>query len=284
MPSKKTTTKTAPRSKVVKAPKAPATTELLVEIGTEELPYQFVAPAMRALQQGAETLLKDLRLTYGAVRTMGTPRRLVLLVEGLATQQASAVKEAMGPSKSVAFDQNGQPTRAAVGFAAGQGIPVEDLQVRQTPKGEYLFAVKQEKGQAVAAVLTQALPQLLAKLSFPKAMQWNQTGVRFARPMRWQSPADSVRDDQGRQFQSGTSGAGRQGVRSEGFCRQVHRALFEGDRTPQRHRGSGSAASHDPRPIGLAGQVCARASAPGRRIAGTGYIYGGMSADDSGFL
>ena len=80
MPSKKTTTKTAPRSKVVKAPKAPATTELLVEIGTEELPYQFVAPAMRALQQGAETLLKDLRLTYGAVRTMGTPRRLVLLV------------------------------------------------------------------------------------------------------------------------------------------------------------------------------------------------------------
>ncbi|MCI1280941.1 MAG: glycine--tRNA ligase subunit beta [Nitrospira sp.] len=178
-------TKTASRSKVAKAPKAPATTELLLEIGTEELPYQFVAPAMRALQQSVETLLKDLRLTYGMVRTMGTPRRLVLLIEGLARQQASAVKEAMGPSKSVAFDQNGQPTRAAVGFAAGQGIPVEDLQVRQTPKGEYLFAVKQEKGQPVAAVLLQALPQLLGKLSFPKAMHWNQTGVRFARPVRW---------------------------------------------------------------------------------------------------
>jgi len=185
MPTKKTMTKTASRSKVAKAPKAPATTELLLEIGTEELPYQFVAPAMRALQQSAETLLKDLRLTYGTVRTMGTPRRLVLLIEGLSRQQASAVKEAMGPSKSVAFDQNGQPTRAAVGFAAGQGIPVEDLQVRQTPKGEYLFAVKQEKGQPVAAVLLQALPQLLGKLSFPKAMHWNQTGVRFARPVRW---------------------------------------------------------------------------------------------------
>jgi glycyl-tRNA synthetase beta chain len=185
MPTKKTMTKTASRSKVAKAPKAPATTELLLEIGTEELPYQFVAPAMRALQQSAETLLKDLRLTYGNVRTLGTPRRLVLLIEGLARQQASAVKEAMGPSKSVAFDQNGQPTRAAVGFAAGQGIPVEDLQVRQTPKGEYLFAVKQEKGQPVAAVLLQALPQLLGKLSFPKAMHWNQTGVRFARPVRW---------------------------------------------------------------------------------------------------
>ena len=91
----------------------------------------------------------------------------------------------MGPSKAVAFDQAGQPTKAAIGFATGQGIAVDQLQVRQTPKGEYLFAVKQEKGQAVATVLTQTLPQLLAKLSFPKAMHWNQTGVRFARPVRW---------------------------------------------------------------------------------------------------
>ncbi len=188
MPTKKPKTKTAsPAKKPASASRAkiPVTTELLLEIGTEELPYQFVAPALRALQQGAETLLKDSRLTYGTVRTMGTPRRLVLLVEGLAAQQASAVKEAMGPSKAVAFDQSGQPTRAAIGFAAGQGVPVESLQVRQTTKGEYLFAVKQEKGQAVAAVLTQTLPQLLGKLSFPKAMQWNQTGVRFARPVRW---------------------------------------------------------------------------------------------------
>ena len=188
MPSKKPKTKTVSRAKKpasASRAKTPSTTELLLEIGTEELPYQFVAPALRALQQGAETLLKDSRLTYGTVRTMGTPRRLVLLVEGLARQQASAVKEAMGPSKAVAFDQSGQPTRAAIGFAAGQGVPVESLQVRQTPKGDYLFAVKPEKGQAVAAVLTQALPQLLAKLSFPKAMHWNQTGVRFARPVRW---------------------------------------------------------------------------------------------------
>ena len=188
MPTKKSKTKTVSRAKKaapVSRPKTPATTELLLEIGTEELPYQFVAPALRALQQGAEALLKESRLTYGAVRTMGTPRRLVLLVEGLARQQASAVKEAMGPSKAVAFDQSGQPTRAAIGFAAGQGVPVETLEVRQTPKGDYLFAVKQEKGQAVHAVLTQVLPQLLAKLSFPKAMHWNQTGVRFARPVRW---------------------------------------------------------------------------------------------------
>ncbi len=179
MPSKNPAIKKPGRSKI------PATTEMLLEIGTEELPYQFVGPTLRTLQQAAETMLKDLRLTYGAVRTMGTPRRLVLLIKGLARQQASAVKEAMGPSKAVAFDQSGQPTRAAIGFAAGQGIPFDQLQVRQTPKGEYLFAVKQETGQPVTTVLLQALPQLLAKLSFPKAMHWNQTGLRFARPVRW---------------------------------------------------------------------------------------------------
>ena len=166
-------------------PTVPATTELLLEIGTEELPYQFVAPALRALQQAAETMFKDLRLAHGAIRSMGTPRRLVLLVDQVARQQTAAVKETMGPSKAVAFDQTGQPTRAAIGFAAGQGVPVDQLQTRQTSKGEYLFAVKQEMGQPVASVLCQSLPQLLAKLSFPKAMHWNETGLRFARPVRW---------------------------------------------------------------------------------------------------
>ncbi len=91
----------------------------------------------------------------------------------------------MGPSKAVAFDQAGQPTRAATGFAAGQGVAVQELQIRQTPKGEYLFAVKQEEGRTANVVLEGLLPQVIAKLSFPKAMKWNNTGVRFARPVRW---------------------------------------------------------------------------------------------------
>lgn len=164
---------------------APATAELLLEIGVEELPYQFISPALTRLKESAEQLLAEQRLTFQAVRTLGTPRRLTLVVEGLVTQQASVMKEAMGPSKAVAFDQAGQPTRAAVGFAAGQGVAVEDLQVRQTPKGEYLFAVKREDGRPSKAVLTELLPQLVAKLSFPKAMKWNEAGVRFARPVRW---------------------------------------------------------------------------------------------------
>jgi glycyl-tRNA synthetase beta chain len=95
---------------------------------------------------------------------------LTLVVTGLATQQTSIVKETMGPSKSVAFDSTGQPTRAAMGFAAGQGVSVPELQIRQTPKGEYLFAVKQEQGRPADVVLKELLPQLISKLSFPKAM------------------------------------------------------------------------------------------------------------------
>ena len=91
----------------------------------------------------------------------------------------------MGPSKSVAFDQAGQPTKAAIGFARGQGVPVESLRVRQTPRGEYLFAVKEDAGRPTKTVLLEILPQIVGELSFPKAMKWNEAGMRFARPVRW---------------------------------------------------------------------------------------------------
>jgi glycyl-tRNA synthetase beta chain len=159
--------------------------ELLLEIGTEELPYEFIGPALDSLKQHVERALLEGRLTSESVRTCGTPRRLVLVVSGLSTHQAAVVKEVMGPSKNVAFDPSGQPTRAAIGFAAGQGVPVDSLQVRQTPKGEYLFAIKQDAGRPTKSVLLDLLPQLIGQLSFPKAMKWNETGVRFARPVRW---------------------------------------------------------------------------------------------------
>lgn len=156
-----------------------------MEIGTEELPYQFIAPALMSLKEQAERLLTEARLSYGLIRTYGTPRRLTLVVDGLAAQQAAVVKEAMGPSKTVAFDPAGQPTKAAIGFAAGQGVPVDQLEVRQTPKGEYLFAVKQDAGRPSQVVLLDIVPRLIETLSFPKAMKWNEAGVRFARPVRW---------------------------------------------------------------------------------------------------
>jgi len=185
MPKTQKSRRPTPPAKKGRRPSPVTAAELLLEIGVEELPYQFIAPTLAVLKDSAEQMLKDQRLAFQSARTLGTPRRLTLVVEGLATQQTSMVKEAMGPSKAVAFDQAGQPTRAATGFAAGQGVAVQELQIRRTPKGEYLFAVKQEQGRPANLVLEELLPQLIAKLSFPKAMKWNNTGVRFARPVRW---------------------------------------------------------------------------------------------------
>ncbi|MBD0315908.1 MAG: glycine--tRNA ligase subunit beta [Nitrospiraceae bacterium] len=170
-----------PKKKNSRVPSA----ELLVEVGTEELPYQFIEPALSTLKEQAERLFMEARLSHGVIRTYGTPRRLTLVVAGLAVYQAPIVKEAMGPSKTVAFDAAGQPTKAAIGFAAGQGVPVDQLEVRQTPKGAYLFAVKQDAGRPTGPVLCDLVPRLIETLSFPKAMKWNEAGVRFARPVRW---------------------------------------------------------------------------------------------------
>lgn len=175
---------TPPASKV-KRPSPVTTAELMIEIGVEELPYKFIAPALSTLEAQANFSFAFHRLSHGSIKTYGTPRRLLLVVESLAIHQEAFTNEAMGPSKSVAFDQSGQPTKAAIGFARGQGVAVESLRMRQTPKGEYLFAVKDDAGRPTKTVLLEILPQIVGELSFPKAMKWNNTGVRFARPVRW---------------------------------------------------------------------------------------------------
>lgn len=176
---------TARSSSGARTAKSSAAAECLLEIGVEELPAQFVAPALHALAESAARLFRQQRLAYGGVRTYGTPRRLVLVVERLATRQTPATIETMGPSKAVAFDSAGQPTKAALGFAASHGVSVSDLQVRATPKGEYLFAVKQEPGRQTAHLLPDLLADLIGGLSFPKSMKWNASELRFARPVRW---------------------------------------------------------------------------------------------------
>ncbi|MBI5776207.1 MAG: glycine--tRNA ligase subunit beta, partial [Nitrospirae bacterium] len=176
--------KHSPRTDTPK-PAAAAGAECLLEIGVEELPYQFVAPALRALAESSERLFKEQRLTHGTIKTVGTPRRLVLVIQHLAARQTPAEKEAMGPSKAVAFDPAGQPTKAALGFVASHGVAVTDLEVRATPKGEYVFAVKREPGRQTSMLLPDLLSELIGGLSFPKSMKWNASGLRFARPIRW---------------------------------------------------------------------------------------------------
>ena len=145
----------------------------------------MIHPAMAQLAELMTGLLENHRLFHDRIQTFGTPRRLAVLVQGLASKQTSTLREALGPSKAVAFDAQGQPTKAAEGFAKSQGVDVGDLETRETPKGVYLCAVKRENGLPAATVLTERLPGLLQRLTFPKTMRWNASGVRYPRPIRW---------------------------------------------------------------------------------------------------
>jgi len=159
--------------------------ELLFEIGVEEIPSAYLPPALEDLKAAASRLLAEQRLAFTAIRTLGTPRRLVLFVDGLAERQADARREVVGPPKAAAFDAEGKPTRAAEGFARAQGVAVEALQVRALERGEYLLAVQEERGARTAEVLAGLLPKLLSALSFPKFMRWGEGTFRFVRPIRW---------------------------------------------------------------------------------------------------
>lgn len=161
------------------------TMDLLVEIGTEELPARFVDAALEQIKESAEKQLGELRLTYERLDVMGTPRRLALLVYGLPSQQDDLIREMKGPSAKVAFDETGAPTKAALGFARGQKVSVDELEVRETDQGAYVFAVAREAGRPTADVLTEWLPQLVTGVHFPKSMRWGDGSLRFGRPVRW---------------------------------------------------------------------------------------------------
>lgn len=159
--------------------------ELLFEIGAEEIPAGFVPKALAAMDEMVRKELAAARLTYSEIRTMGTPRRLTLLVKGLPTIQPDAEITAMGPSKKAAFDAAGKPTKAAEGFAKGQGVAVGDLQIVTTDKGEYLAVTKKETGRPTHELLTELLPRLIGSIPFKKSMRWANLDIRFARPVHW---------------------------------------------------------------------------------------------------
>ncbi len=164
---------------------APDTASFLLEIGSEELPWQMIQPGMTQLAQSLDAMLTELRITHGAVRAFGTPRRLAVVVEAVAKSQTSAHQEVFGPSKAVAFDVQGHLTKAGKGFAKSQGIDAKSLEIRETPKGVYVCAVKHQEGRRTNVVLRETLVPLIQSLSFSKTMHWNASGVRYPRPIRW---------------------------------------------------------------------------------------------------
>jgi glycyl-tRNA synthetase beta chain len=159
--------------------------DLLFEIGAEEIPAGFVPLAVKQLEEDLRKLLAEARLTAGEVKAMGTPRRLVVWARGLGARQADARTEALGPSVAAAFDAEGQPTAAALGFARSQGVEVAALERVETPKGLRLGVTRVEKGRPAAQVLPALLTRLLSGLRFKKAMRSRWDEVTFARPIRW---------------------------------------------------------------------------------------------------
>jgi glycyl-tRNA synthetase beta chain len=159
--------------------------ELLLEIGTEEIPAAFLPKALRDLEEIARRELTNNRIGHGDIRTMGTPRRLFLAVADVAERQEDQLVEKLGPAVRVAFDAQGNPSPAAVGFAKGQGLGVADLERVTTEKGEYLCGRKMIVGDAVENLLPSILTKLVTDLPFRKSMRWSDLDFRFARPIHW---------------------------------------------------------------------------------------------------
>jgi len=160
--------------------------ELLLEIGTEEIPAGYLDGAADELKRLTEAALRENRIDLsGEVLTYYTPRRLTLVCKGLAERQEDYTQEVMGPPKSAAYDKNGNPTKAATGFAAKNGISVEEISFIDTPKGEYLFVKRMIPGRPCTEVLSEVLPKLISQISWPKSMKWGDIGFPFARPIHW---------------------------------------------------------------------------------------------------
>jgi len=163
----------------------PEKADFLLEIGTEELPSEDLSMAIDQLQSAVPEMLDALRLSYKNIRILGTPRRLAVHVKDLSGNQTDQVTAIKGPPINRAFDQDGNPTKAAIGFAKSKGISVDQLIKKDVDGGKYLVAEVHLQGESVAEILPDNLQQLIANIRFNKSMRWNASEVAFSRPIRW---------------------------------------------------------------------------------------------------
>ena len=159
--------------------------DLIFELGSEELPAGLIHASLKDLESIFKKKLKERSLGFKSISTLATPRRLTLIVEGLDEKQPDTASEARGPGKNAAYDEDGRPTKALLGFARAQGLKPEELKTVAGEKGEYLYAVKKVKGKKTAELLPEILKSVLSSLTFPKAMRWGSHEITFARPLHW---------------------------------------------------------------------------------------------------
>ena len=159
--------------------------ELLLEIGTEEIPAAFLPKAIRDMEEIIRRELSSKRIQHDEIKAMATPRRLCLFVINVAGRQEDQIIEKIGPAKRVAFDEHGNPTKAATGFATGQGIDISELDVVATEKGEYICARKKITGEDTMALLPEIMTKFIISIPFRKSMRWSDLQIRFVRPIHW---------------------------------------------------------------------------------------------------
>ena len=159
--------------------------ELLFEIGTEEIPAAFLTKAINDIAEIAKKSFSEKRIPASDIQVLATPRRLCLYIAELAEKQEDQTIEKLGPAKKAAFDEKGNPSKAALGFAKGQGLEISQLETITTEKGEYLAARKTITGEATATLLPEILSRLVTSIPFRKSMRWADYELRFARPIHW---------------------------------------------------------------------------------------------------
>ncbi|MCH7651742.1 MAG: glycine--tRNA ligase subunit beta [Nitrospinae bacterium] len=159
--------------------------DLFIEIGTEEIPAGYIQPALEDMGRRLAEFFDRGRVAAGTPQLMGTPRRLVVHIPDIDARQKDVVETYQGPNVKVAFDENGNPTKAAIGFAKGKGVDIADLTTETTPKCEVICAQVEKKGQPTALILNEYLPQWIAYITFPKKMRWASRKLPFARPIHW---------------------------------------------------------------------------------------------------
>lgn len=158
---------------------------LLFEIGCEEIPARFMDSSLQQLKENSKKFLNENRINFEDIKTYGTPRRLTLIIKGLADNQDDLEEEIKGPAKRIAFDDNNEPTKPLQGFMRSKGLNIEDLYFKVAGKEEYVFAKLKETGKNTQEVLKVILPNLIKSINYPKTMKWGGKQLRFTRPIRW---------------------------------------------------------------------------------------------------
>ena len=159
--------------------------KFILEIGTEEIPSIYIDSILKYLKNNARNYLEQSNIDYDSIDTWGTPRRLILYVEGIASQQKDIFQKIKGPPTAIAFNSKGKPENPVIKFSQVNRVKLKDLIIEKTNKGEYVFARKMIKGKKIELVLPEICLYLIDNINLPKSMKWGYTSIRFIRPIRW---------------------------------------------------------------------------------------------------